>query len=44
MALESGILKDEKLMSSKSINYSPWTVIKITTIYSTDYNQIMMGI
>ena len=28
----------------KSRNYRPWTVIKITTIHSTDYDQITMGI
>jgi hypothetical protein len=44
MALEFAIIKNEKLRSSKSRNYSPWTVIKITTIHSTDCNQITMGI
>ena len=44
MALESAIIKYEKLRSSKSRNYCPWTVIKITTIHSTDYDQITMGI
>ena len=32
------------MRSSKSGNCSPWTVIKITTIHSTDCNQITMGI
>ena len=36
--------KSEKLRSSKRGNCSPWTVIKITTIHSTDCNQITMGI
>ena len=36
--------KSEKLRSSKSGNCSQWTVIKITTIHSTDNNQITMGI
>ena len=42
MAVESAIRKIRKIEVFK--NCRQWTVIKITTIHSTDYNQITMGI
>ena len=44
MAVKSAIRKIRKIEVLKSGNCSPWTVIKITTIHSTDCNQITMGI